>query len=170
VILAAFVVSLLPYVSNAGFQSTESQSNQKRPELRSVPGEILVRFRSHATIVKGAPREELLLAERQGAMVVSVERLRGPEIFEGLRIARVRAEDTHRAIEALRARPDVIYAEPNYIRKAFKTPNDPRFAEMWGLKNTGQSSTFGGNPGTPGNDVRADQAWEIIVLLFYVKS
>jgi len=81
------------------------------------------------------------------------------EIVEGLRVAQVNPADTSNAIEALRARPDVIYAEPNFIRKALVAPNDPRYAQMWGLNNTGQTSTFGGNPGTAGNDIRAEQAW-----------
>ena len=68
------------------------------------------------------------------------------EIVEGLRVAQVNPDDTSNAIEALRARPDVVYAEPNFIRKATSTPNDPRYPEMWGLNNTGQPSTFGGNP------------------------
>jgi subtilisin family serine protease len=83
------------------------------------------------------------------------------EIVEGLRVAQVSPADTSNAIEALRARPDVVYAEPNFIRKAMATPNDPRYPEMWGLNNTGQSSTFAGNPGTAGNDIRAEQAWNI---------
>jgi subtilisin family serine protease len=83
------------------------------------------------------------------------------EIVDGLRVAQVNPTDTSNAIEALRSRPDVIYAEPNFIRRAFVAPNDPRYPEMWGLNNTGQPSDFGGHPGTPGNDIRAEQAWAI---------
>src|SRR5262249_2841367 len=35
------------------------------------------------------------------------------------------------------------------------------YPQMWGLNNTGQASTSGGNPGTPGMDIRAEQAWDI---------
>ena len=83
------------------------------------------------------------------------------EIVEGLRVARVNPADTSNAIEALRARSDVLYAEPNFIRKSLVAPNDPQYSQMWGLNNTGQPSTFQGNPGTPGNDIRAEQAWNI---------
>jgi len=83
------------------------------------------------------------------------------EIVEGLRIAQVNPADTSNAIAALRARSDVVYAEPNFIRRAMITPNDPRYPEMWGLNNTGQASTFGGNPGNPGKDIRAEQAWNV---------
>ncbi|MEK6280495.1 MAG: S8 family peptidase [Acidobacteriota bacterium] len=91
-----------------------------------------------------------------------VERLSsGPEIIPGLRLARVAPTETLRAIEALRKRADVIYAEPNYIRRKTNAPNDPRYPQMWGLNNIGQSTTSGGNPGKVGNDVRAEQAWNV---------
>ena len=83
------------------------------------------------------------------------------EIVEGLRLAEVSPEEASNALEALRARPDVIYAEPNLIRKALVVPNDPKYPDMWGLNNTGQRASFGGHPGTPGNDIRAQQAWDI---------
>jgi serine protease len=39
--------------------------------------------------------------------------------------------DTLQIIKALRSRSDVIYAEPNYIRKAFATPNDVYYSLQW---------------------------------------
>jgi subtilisin family serine protease len=50
----------------------------------------------------------------------------------------------------------VTYAEPNYIVNTQQTiPNDPRFADLWGLRNTGQSG------GTVGADIQAANAWNI---------
>ncbi|NJD53113.1 MAG: hypothetical protein FIB07_09635 [Candidatus Methanoperedens sp.] len=46
-------------------------------------------------------------------------------------------------------------AEPNYIVKALKTPNDLRFNELWAMNNTGQTG------GTPDADIDAPQAWDI---------
>src|SRR5207247_2612 len=37
----------------------------------------------------------------------------------------------------------------------FATPNDPRFSELWGLHNSGQTG------GTPGADIRAPEAWDL---------
>ncbi len=56
-------------------------------------------------------------------------------------------------LAAYRARPDVAYAEPNHRIDLAAAPNDPRFNEMWGLHNTGQSG------GTPGADINVLQAW-----------
>ena len=47
--------------------------------------------------------------------------------------------DVVRAVERLKMDPSVLYAEPNYIVKLNVVPNDPRFNELWGLLNTGQS-------------------------------
>src|SRR5437016_4639178 len=62
-------------------------------------------------------------------------------------------------IGELSARPDVQYVEPNYIVRAIATPNDPYFSQLWGLHNTGQ--TILGQPGKPGADISAVEAWDI---------
>src|SRR2546428_747461 len=62
-------------------------------------------------------------------------------------------------VRELSARPDIKYAEPNYIVHATAIPNDARFGELWGLQNTGQ--TIRGFPGIPGADISATAAWDI---------
>lgn len=139
---------------------TPTAVQTKRQSLDAVPGEILVRFRP-ASKAKQLGRQ--LLMERSGRQIPMMVRAVSPafEIVEGLRVAEVDPNETSNAIEALRARSDVVYAEPNFIRRALVVPNDPRYAEMWGLKNTGQRASFGGHSGTAGNDIRAEQAWDI---------
>jgi serine protease len=39
--------------------------------------------------------------------------------------------DTLRIIKSLRRRPDVRYAQPNYIRNPLVIPNDPRYPRQW---------------------------------------
>lgn len=51
--------------------------------------------------------------------------------------------------------PNVEYAEPNYIYTIDNTPNDPRFSELWGMLNTGQTG------GMAGADISAVLAWDI---------
>jgi subtilisin family serine protease len=60
-----------------------------------------------------------------------------------------------RAAAALRLRPDVAEADPDYIRHAAATPNDPGFPDEWALLNTGQSG------GTAGADIHAPDAWNL---------
>ncbi|CAA9406185.1 MAG: Serine protease, subtilase family [uncultured Rubrobacteraceae bacterium] len=49
--------------------------------------------------------------------------------------------------------PDVAYAEPNFKLQPTEVPNDPRFGELWGLDNTGQTG------GTVDADVDAPEVW-----------
>jgi subtilisin family serine protease/Tol biopolymer transport system component len=158
-----------PYrqLPEASLQQTKTPLELTRKgDRNAVPGEILVRFRPES---KGKRLGRQVVIEKTGRQIpltieaISPVKANTPasEIVEGLRVAQVNPADTSNAIEALRARSDVIYAEPNFIRKAFVASNDPRYPEMWGLNNTGQRSTFQGNPGTPGNDIRAEQAWTI---------
>jgi thermitase len=67
--------------------------------------------------------------------------------------------------------PAVEYAQPNYLYKLNATPNDPRYGQLWGLRNTAQTiATAGGpdspsstgNPGTAGNDMNLTSAWDHI--------
>ncbi|WP_168442180.1 S8 family serine peptidase [Pontiella desulfatans] len=58
-------------------------------------------------------------------------------------------------IEAYTGQPGVAYAEPDYLLNAYDLPDDSRFAELWGMHNTGQTG------GTPGADIGAAEAWDI---------
>jgi len=51
--------------------------------------------------------------------------------------------------------PAVQYVSLDYLVQADLLPNDPRFGELWGLHNTGQSG------GTADADIDAPEAWEI---------
>ena len=139
-------------------QPSKSKTEQTKKLPNAVPGEILVRFRPESN---GKRLGRQVVTEKTGRQIpLSIEAISPAlEIVPGLRVAKVNPADTSNAIEALRARSDVMYAEPNFIRKATAVPNDPRFPDMWGLKNTGQRVSFGGQSGFAGNDIRAEQAW-----------
>jgi subtilisin family serine protease len=138
----------------AGWQVQESTTKtSKQVKQDFVPGEILVRFREDAQPLKNGNISSIkTIHARQ--LSLQVEQLAPHEIVPGLCLVRVSPEDTLQAIESLRLRPDVLYAEPNYIRRIDAVPNDPRYGEMWALKNTGQSS------GSVGADIMAEQAWD----------
>jgi serine protease len=80
--------------------------------------------------------------------------LAGGELAE-LRLAA--GVDVGEALDQLRRDPDVLYAEPNGIVTAAAVPDDPRFPELDGLDNTGQTG------GTPDADIDAPEAWDITV-------
>ena len=72
----------------------------------------------------------------------------------------VEAEDggAAAAAAALEADPAVAVAEPDGFRKLEAIPNDPFFAQQWGLRNTGQA-VAGLAGGKSGNDIDVVNAW-----------
>ena len=70
------------------------------------------------------------------------------------RLAVVSGVVTKEILEMLESDPRVEFAEPNYIVSIYLTPNDPRFGQLWGLHNTGQTG------GTPDSDIDAVEAWD----------
>jgi subtilisin family serine protease len=63
--------------------------------------------------------------------------------------------DLELALRAFYADPAVEYAEYDFAGHGSFYPDDPRFAEQWGLHNTGQEG------GTPDADVDAPEAWDV---------
>ncbi|MBN1423866.1 S8 family serine peptidase [Candidatus Fermentibacteria bacterium] len=57
--------------------------------------------------------------------------------------------DVAAAVESLRRSPWVLYAEPNYLRTCFGTPNDQYFVRQWGLEQPNDV------------DIDATQAWDV---------
>ncbi|MFH1150482.1 MAG: DUF5719 family protein [Actinomycetota bacterium] len=88
---------------------------------RYAPGEVLVRFREAA----GAGAAESMLS---GLGARRAKRL----TESGIELLEVPG-GVDEAIEALRASGLVYYAEPNYLRSADYTPNDPNFGWQWNL-------------------------------------
>ncbi len=62
------------------------------------------------------------------------------------------------AVALLRSDPRVLTAVPDVAFEVASTPDDPRFPEEWGLRNTGQD--VNGSSGTPGADIDALLAWD----------
>jgi subtilisin family serine protease len=153
-LLLVFFAIALPHVSRATHQPSGAQSAPATEAKREfVPGQVLVRFRENSAVDKGQARVASVLGEDGQQIAVALERVGRTEEVDGLRLAHVAPENTLRAVEALRARPDVLYAEPDYLRHKETVPNDPSYSLQYALKNTGQSS------GTIGADIKAEAAW-----------
>ncbi len=126
-----------------GLQGFADGQTQGRPEF--VPGEVLVKFKPEVTANIIAN-----LKTQHGLDTIKV--FRRTRIHHLRILSRLSVQEV---ITRLRQSPAVEYAEPNYFRYLNATPNDPRYPELWGLNNTGQTG------GTPGADIRAPLAWEI---------
>jgi subtilisin family serine protease len=164
-LLAALIVLAITSqtVVQTGAEERGSSGKNAADGAVFVPGEIIVRFREDSTAKKtGAPQYTVLRSSGRD-IAAEVSNFEGSDIVSGLRIAHVAPEDTLSAVEAFNSRADVLYAEPNYILRADALPNDPRFAEQWGLRNTGQfgvnDATGQQQAGIPGADIDAETAW-----------
>lgn len=101
-------------------------------------GSLFVKFRAKTG---DAARQ----AAHQAAGGVSVESLpRG----DAVRV-QVRRGGVETALAAYRARPDVQYAEPDYIVKAMFTPDDPRLPEQYGLTRISAPAAWDRTRGSP---------------------
>jgi len=110
-----------------------------------VAGEVLVRF---------APSTGVSAASAAHAGV-GAKKVQDVEGVEGLDLARLpKGMSVERAIARYRALPNVAYAQPNYLHHVSALPNDPRFEDLWGMNNTGQTG------GTPDADIDAPRAWD----------
>ncbi|KAI7261575.1 hypothetical protein KC345_g9712 [Hortaea werneckii] len=72
--------------------------------------------------------------------------------------------DVEPIIAKLKKDPNVLYAEPNYKlypAAAGALPDDPYFDRQWALLNTGQDPAGFDEPGLPGLDIKATEAWKI---------
>ena len=141
--------ALLAALLSLGGAVTTAQAavGQPAPASAVANGEILVRFQAG---VSAATQSRVLSAAGCASMGEF-------SLVQGLTRARVGAgRSTSAVLARLNASRAVAYAEPNYVVTAAATiPNDPRFAELWGLDNTGQTG------GTPDADIDAPEAWDI---------
>lgn len=120
---------------------------------RYRPGELIVKYRDSADgTAAAALRANHGLVPRLRLQRGRIELLSLPAVT-----------DVRQALALLRENAAVEYAEPNFLRyKAAVTPNDPLFAQQWGLSNTGQPNFVPGGPaGTPGGDLNAPQLWDL---------
>ncbi len=122
-------------------------------EIQFVPGEIIVKMK---------PTMGLRATEESQMGIQAVQRTSGGEtIYKILPVARgtlpaAQARDRTLAVaRELSARPDVEYAQPNYIlRIADTTPNDPRYPEQWHYFNNGTGT------GTSPGGISLPRAWD----------
>jgi len=64
-------------------------------------------------------------------------------------------KSTKEVTKIVQSLPGVEFVEPDYIVSKNAVPNDPRFTDLWGLNNTGQSG------GTANADINALEAWDV---------
>jgi len=120
---------------------------QLAPGADYIKTNLLVRFDAQ---VQSAQRASILNA-LGGATIKQDYRL-----VPGLCLVTLPAgQEVDQVLATYNSTPGIRYAEANFVdRIAATAPNDPRFSELWGMHNTGQTG------GTPGADINAPEAWD----------
>jgi subtilisin family serine protease len=127
-------------------------------DIRSVPGEFVVKLRSTTGLMTADSLEKSLNAKVK--KTISAER-------RLVLVQRPVIENKEASLKALAASPLIEIAEPNYIYSvsgaATQMPGEAQMAPLWGLKNVGQA--VDGDAGKfiakPGIDIDAEKAWSI---------
>ncbi|HXM36096.1 MAG TPA: S8 family peptidase, partial [Pyrinomonadaceae bacterium] len=147
--LFLFAVIALPRASRAtrALPQTSRSANGKHLRPEFVPGHVLVRYKDEAA-AKRQQKTMTALSVAGRSIPVQIERFDASDMVAGLRLAHVAAEDTMNAIQALKARSDVLYAEPDFIMHADLTPNDPQFASLYGLTKIGAPTAWNTSTGS----------------------
>src|SRR3954453_12700376 len=108
---------------------------------------LLVKFRSGTSA-----------AEKRAALnVPGVGSDRGQIAGIGTHVVSVNRDPAELA-RVLSNKAVVKYAEPNFVLKASATPNDPLYADEYGLNNIGQTG------GAPDADIDAPEGWDLAGL------
>ena len=119
--------------------------------VASVSGEVLVRLRAGVSMSSTSALASSLGSAKSRDLGVRAI------LPEGERILLFKSSERtgDALVKTALLNPNVIAASLNYRRHADSvTPNDPRFSELWGLNNTGQTG------GTADADIDAPEAWE----------
>ena len=147
-VLAVVSVAFLGLTSVSKAADTPDVTQVESPAAR-IPGEVLVRFTTDST--PGARADALDAAGADG-----VEAITG--IPRARRVALEPGQSINEALDALRARDDIAWAQPNLLGHISAIPDDPDFGQLWAFRNTGQ--IVDGLAGTAGADIGATEAWD----------
>jgi thermitase len=117
------------------------QDKERAPDGREMgSGRIVVKFKPGANQTVRADTHRV-------AGAATTEAMRLPETV----VAKVPAGTVNQALAAYRARPDVEWAEPDYVRRATTAPNDPDFvAQQWNVQKIGAHVAWEATTATAG--------------------
>jgi subtilisin family serine protease len=119
----------------------QSPTFEAPTNTQAVPEQIIVNFEEN---VDPATKADVRRAE-------GLEKEKDLELI-GAEVDKVKGQPVEAAIRALNSRPDVEYAERDFIGHATGYEDEPRFGELWGLDNTGQNGC------TPNVDINGLEA------------
>jgi subtilisin family serine protease len=122
ILLFTIILGLIVFWAGGPVLAQEPAATPPPPQPEFVSGEILVKFKPGVGLQNARQR----LAEVKGSVARTIN---GIEVLQ----VKVPPGQEQAVIAKLRARTDVVYAEPNYLLYALETPNDPSYIFQWNL-------------------------------------
>jgi subtilisin family serine protease len=167
---------VLPPVQNL----VQQPEKQALPDTVQVSAEyatdrVIVKYKTDTMSTLSALPSVMSTANADvGASVVADYTGKG---IPGMQVVQVSGVPVHDVVKEYTSNPNVLYAEPDYKIflspteqpvevaavgddleiSATRTPNDPDFRLLWGLKNSGGAPFYG----TSGSDIKAPEAWGV---------
>ena len=118
-----------------------------------VPGEVVVKMKPSRALDAGA--RAMLGVEEEGRRTSGGEIIyRLPQVRGPMLELKSETDRTLEAVKNLRARDDVLYAQPNWIKRIVAHPNDPLYSKQWHYHPNGT-----GTGEVPGG-INLPKAWE----------
>ncbi len=147
----------------SGGPGTQQIVMKNLPSQPYAPGELLVKFKPGVSTASQAQS----LASVGAIRIVSLNQP------GWMHIKLAPTLDVPQALAAYSGDPNVEAAQPNYLYHLAAIPNDANYGAQWALHNTGQIITTASqpgtgstytvnNPGTPGDDLDIQPAWDHI--------
>ncbi|WP_269524891.1 S8 family serine peptidase [Coraliomargarita parva] len=120
-------------------------------------GEVIIRFKDGISVTEAS--NILITKDLELSRHLNQPRAQDNSALPVCALVRDSNRSTAELIEALGSQENVLYVEPNYIRRPFLSPDDSDFEKLWALQNTGQ--TVNGTTGTSGADIGFPEAWTL---------
>jgi len=133
-LISLIILLLLPTASSLADEIT----------LPHKAGELIIKFKDNAP----QSQKDAILADLGASQIKHFKRIKSDQ-------KRIQGLTVGNAIGRYKNHPAIDFIEPNYILQAVDVPTDPRFNELWGMLNTGQTG------GTAGADIDATIAWDV---------
>ncbi len=132
-----------------------AQMLERRVTQAFVPGQVVVKYKAGRATAMAAPEMRRLQVETDEQLTSGGERIYRvqPAVARAMQPQAMR-DRTLEIARTLAARPDVEYAQPNFIFQIGAVPNDPGFAQQWHYADNGTGA--GQVPG----GINLPQVWE----------
>ncbi|MCK9995017.1 MAG: S8 family serine peptidase [Candidatus Krumholzibacteria bacterium] len=106
--------------------------------------ELIIKFKANTP----QSQKDAILADLGATQIKHFKRIKSDQ-------KRITGLSVGNAIGRYKNHSAIDFIEPNYILEAVEIPNDPRFVDLWGMYNIGQTG------GTEGADIDATIAWDV---------